>query len=156
MVSQLPLKQFIEGSKPSACAQRSTHSGVAAVGSQRLALNQKFAGSIPASGVVAVLYWFQGLGCEPSLCRFNSDRSPLVAGRLRSAVRLCYGTAECAYYFLEGIRHGRKAPPPTKWEDKGKGRGSVPSLETAGSDTASGFESLVFRFKLFESNSPVA
>ena len=57
----------------------------------------------------------QELGCEPSSCRFNSDRSPFVAGRFRSAVRLsygtaecayylCYGTAECAYYFMEDIR----------------------------------------------------
>ena len=29
--------------------------------SLRLALNQKFAGSIPASGAVAVLYWFRNL-----------------------------------------------------------------------------------------------
>lgn len=43
--------------------------------SLHLALNQKSAGSIPVSGAVAVLYWFQELGCEPSLCRFNSDRS---------------------------------------------------------------------------------
>ena len=45
MVSQLPLKQLIEGSNPSARA-------------------------------VAVLYWFQELGCELSPCRFDSDRSP--------------------------------------------------------------------------------
>lgn len=42
----------------------------------RLVLSQKIAGSIPVSGVVAVLYWFQELGCEPSSCRFDSDRSP--------------------------------------------------------------------------------
>ena len=41
MVSQLPLKQLIEGSNPSARA-------------------------------VAVLYWFQELGCELSPCRFDS------------------------------------------------------------------------------------
>ena len=48
--------------------------------SLRLALNQKPTGSIPASGAEIshggrpVLV--QELGCEPSLCRFNSDRSP--------------------------------------------------------------------------------
>ena len=52
--------------------------------SLRLALNQKLAGSIPASGAVAVLYWFQELGCEPSLCRFNSDRSPFKTEALES------------------------------------------------------------------------
>ena len=46
--------------------------------SLHLALNEEFIGSIPVSGAVAVLYWFQELGCEPGPCRFNSDRSPCV------------------------------------------------------------------------------
>ena len=41
-----------------------------------LTVNQFAAGSIPAYGAVAVLYWFQELRCERSPCRFNSDRSP--------------------------------------------------------------------------------
>ena len=53
--------------------------------SLRLALNQKLAGSIPASGADRshggrpVLV--QELGCDPSLYRFNSVRSPSCIGR---------------------------------------------------------------------------
>jgi hypothetical protein len=48
-----------------------------------LTVNQFAAGSIPAYGAVAVLYWFQELRCERSQCRFNSDRSPY--GRLQTS-----------------------------------------------------------------------
>ena len=41
-----------------------------------LPVNQSAAGSIPAYGAVAVLYWFQELDCESGSCRFDSDRSP--------------------------------------------------------------------------------
>ncbi len=62
MVSQLSLKQLYGGSTPPARAGRTNqYSGVATVGRQSLALNQKLAGSIPASGAVAVLYWFRNL-----------------------------------------------------------------------------------------------
>lgn len=52
--------------------------------SLRLALNQKLAGSIPASGT-EVSYGgrpvlVQELGCDPSLYRFNSVRSPFGTG----------------------------------------------------------------------------
>ena len=61
-VSQLPLKQWYEGSTSSARAEwTNQYSGVATVGRQSLALNQKLAGSIPVSGTVAVLYWFRNL-----------------------------------------------------------------------------------------------
>ncbi len=56
--------------------------------SLRLALNQKLAGSIPASGA-EVSYGgrpvlVQELGCEPSLYRFNSVRSPFIIEALES------------------------------------------------------------------------
>ncbi len=61
MVSQLPLKQFIGGSNPSACALTlNQHSGVATVvvasGSEPEA--RKFDSCLRA---VAVLYWFRNL-----------------------------------------------------------------------------------------------
>lgn len=69
MVSQLPLKQRYEGSIPSA---RTFYFRLtilvllhlfrgSSCWSLHLALNQKFAGSIPAPGTVAVLHWFRNL-----------------------------------------------------------------------------------------------
>ena len=118
--------------------------------SLRLALNQKLAGSIPASGAEIshggrpVLV--QELGCDPSLYRFNSVRSPLVAGRLRSAVRLGCGTAECACYFFGRHPAGRKARRRPSGRMKARAAGEITRLKTAGANHASGFESLVFRF----------
>jgi hypothetical protein len=109
-VSQLPLKQWYEGSIPSARAVITNQdSGVATVGRQRLALNQKFAGSIPVSGAVAVLYWFRNL-----------------------AVNQVYVGSIPIGHPMNG-RHpaGRKARPPTKWEDEGEGRGRGNSLENS-------------------------
>ena len=46
---------------PPGAERKNPYSGVATFGRQSLALNQKLAGSIPASGAVAVLYWFRNL-----------------------------------------------------------------------------------------------
>ncbi len=60
-VSQLPLKQWYEGSTPSTRACEKPIFRSSNCWSLRLALNQKVAGSIPVSGAVAVLYWFRNL-----------------------------------------------------------------------------------------------
>jgi hypothetical protein len=77
--------------------------------SLRLALNQKLAGSIPASGAVAVLYWFRNL----------------------AVTQVYIGSIPIGHPVHGRHPAGRKARPPTKWEDEGEGRGSNDSLENS-------------------------
>ena len=70
MVSQLPLKQLIGGSNPSACAFRSVK-----FEDRGLKFHTSNFSLQTSHGGRPVLV--QELGCEPSLYRFNSVRSPL-------------------------------------------------------------------------------
>ena len=51
--------------------------------SLRLALNQKLAGSIPASGAVAVLYWFRNLAVNQVYVGSIPIGHPLTGFRLQ-------------------------------------------------------------------------
>ena len=70
-VSQLPLKQWYEGSTPSTRAFLKCE-----LGSEKFEIfgPSKFS---PQTSYGSRPVLVQELGCEPSPCRFNSDRPPL-------------------------------------------------------------------------------
>ena len=94
--------------------------------SLRLALNQKLAGSIPASGAVAVLYWFRNLAVNQVYVGSIPIGHPVN---------------------MEGIRPDARPGRRPGGRIKARAAGVITRLKTVSAKHASGFESLAFRLE---------